>query len=158
MKIKEPFISLPVPTASHDHHAGPARRNHRSPLSTVSEKEKLLAMPPKDVTKELAESSAKSAFESLATSRSAGGDERAQAVGATVGALVLTALRERDGAARREKGGRTCGEEREGESQHAQQTGAHGRTNEREERTADGNDGEQRKGGKVNDDGGGGEG
>jgi hypothetical protein len=45
-------------------------------------------MPPNEVTKELAESSATSAFESLATSRSAA-DARAQVAGATVGASAL---------------------------------------------------------------------
>jgi hypothetical protein len=78
MNIKEPDISVPVPTASHDHHDGPARRNHRSPLRlTVSEKVKFCGSPPKFVTKELDESSATSLFESLATSRSAEEVEKA---------------------------------------------------------------------------------
>jgi hypothetical protein len=30
--IIDPFISVPVPTASHDHHDGPAKRNHIFPF------------------------------------------------------------------------------------------------------------------------------
>src|SRR3954471_5358282 len=103
MNIREPFISVPVPTASHDHHAGPARRNHRSPRRlTVSEKVKFCARPPKLETKVLAESSATSA--SLASSRSAD-DSEEQAAGATAW-MLASRLRRRDvgdGSAR--KGG-----------------------------------------------------